>query len=187
VSCRLILSPASAPRGGRFVRGFSLIEVMVTIVIVSFGLLGLAGLLFSSINAGQTSMTRSVAVNLANEMADRLRANWEGIRQGGFETAANADCFAKVATGCETTCMTGSCGAGDQAKLDVCLWKAQVEKQLPGGTACVQLSPGNDRCADATKVCSYIISLRWNESAYRSDASTLFQSTPTTYSIRVQP
>lgn len=168
--------------------GFSLIEVMVTIVIMSFGLLGLAGMMFSSLNAGQVSMSRSVAVNLANEMGDRIRANWKAIKVNSFDDVETTD-YASATTACTTTCVTGTCSAADEATLDICLWKKQVGKQLPAGTASIEVDSTNVGCAEANKVCSFTISINWNEQAYRSTATDdrLYEKPTTSYSVTVQP
>ena len=55
--------------------GFSLIEVLVTLVILSFGLLGVAGLLVSGVSNAASSEAMSKASQLAADMADRMRAN----------------------------------------------------------------------------------------------------------------
>lgn len=55
--------------------GFSLIEVLVTLVILSFGLLGVAGLMVSGVSNAASSEARSKASQLAADMADRIRAN----------------------------------------------------------------------------------------------------------------
>ena len=55
--------------------GFSLIEVLVTLVILSFGLLGVAGLLVSGVSNAAASEAMSKASQLAADMADRMRAN----------------------------------------------------------------------------------------------------------------
>lgn len=171
-------------------KGFSLIEVMVTIVIVSFGLLGLAGLLFSSVTAGQTSMSRTVAVDLANEMADRIRANWKAAKEGKFDAVLESD-YADLSAGCTTTCMSGSCTPSEQAVLDICLWKAQLQKQLPAGAGSISANPDNPnlKCANVAVPCSFRVNVSWNESRYDSAASanSLFQNSKTSYSVSVQP
>lgn len=58
-----------------FQAGFSLIEVLVTMVILSFGLLGVAGLLVSGVSNAASSEAMSKASQLAADMADRIRAN----------------------------------------------------------------------------------------------------------------
>lgn len=55
--------------------GFSMIEVLVTLVILSFGLLGVAGLLVSGVSNAASSEAMSKASQLAADMADRIRAN----------------------------------------------------------------------------------------------------------------
>ncbi|MDI6745728.1 MAG: type IV pilus modification protein PilV [Rhodocyclaceae bacterium] len=56
-------------------RGFSLIEVLVTIVILAFGLLGLAGLQARSMTMEMESYQRAQALVLLNDMVARLEAN----------------------------------------------------------------------------------------------------------------
>ena len=56
-------------------KGFSLIEVLIALIIMSVGMLGIAGLYVQSMQAGRTSMLRHHAVTLAGDIADRIRAN----------------------------------------------------------------------------------------------------------------
>lgn len=55
--------------------GFSLIEVLVTMLVLSFGLLGVAGLLVNGVSNAASSEAYSKANQLASDMADRIRAN----------------------------------------------------------------------------------------------------------------
>ena len=169
-------------------RGFSLIEVMVTIAIVSFGLLGIAGLLFSAINAGQVSMNRSMAVALANDMADHIRSNWKAAKGGSFDSVS-ISAYANLAAGCPTTCQTSQCTPTDQAALETCLWKAQLQKRLPAGQGSIVADPANLSCADPSKVCNFAVTVIWNESSYSSTASAsqLLASSAKSYVIQVQP
>jgi len=56
-------------------RGFSLVEVLIALIIMSVGMLGIAGLYVQSMQAGRTSVFRHHAVTLAGDVADRIRAN----------------------------------------------------------------------------------------------------------------
>ena len=76
-------------------RGFSLIEVLIALIILSVGMLGIAGLYVQSMQAGRTSMFRHNAVTLAGDIADRIRANPAG---GTAYTAA---------TGADNSCVNG--------------------------------------------------------------------------------
>ena len=60
---------------GRWQAGVSLVEVLVAVVVLSIGLLGLAGLQASGIRVGQSSIYRSQAAQLAYDMVDRMRVN----------------------------------------------------------------------------------------------------------------
>lgn len=68
MSCSLSLA-------NRAERGFSMIEILVTIVILTIGLLGLAGLQSKALTAQMESYQREQALILVKDMADRLEAN----------------------------------------------------------------------------------------------------------------
>jgi len=77
-----VMSPTSA----RHDRGFSLIEVLVALVVLSVGLLGLAALQSTATQFNASAYTRSQATLLAYDMADRIRAN----RQAGLDGQYNS-------------------------------------------------------------------------------------------------
>ena len=56
-------------------RGFTLIEVLVTLVILTFGLLGIAGLMAKGQRASFEAYQRQAALAIANDMAERMRSN----------------------------------------------------------------------------------------------------------------
>lgn len=55
--------------------GFTLLEVLVTLLIVSLGLLGIAGIIANSLKVNQGAYARSQASWMANDIIDRMRAN----------------------------------------------------------------------------------------------------------------
>ena len=63
------------PKQQAFQAGVTLIEILVTVVIISVGLLGVASLHLTSLRAGQGAHTRSQATALATDIIDRMRAN----------------------------------------------------------------------------------------------------------------
>jgi type IV pilus assembly protein PilV len=76
--------------------GSTLLEVLVSMVVISFGILGHAGLQTASLKVNQESLMRSQATNMAYEVLDRMRANATQARAGGFdfsfgETPVNAE------------------------------------------------------------------------------------------------
>ena len=59
--------------------GFTLIEVLIAMLVLAVGLLGLAALQASSLRNAQSAYNRSLATELAYDLADRMRANIPGI------------------------------------------------------------------------------------------------------------
>lgn len=107
------------------VRGFTLIEVLVALVIFAVGLLGIAALHIESLNAGRTALNRTKAVALASDLADRIRANRIACDELGcaYEGAGTLN------TACETT---AGCTPAQLAAHDVFRWQALATEQLPG-------------------------------------------------------
>src|SRR5580692_3398722 len=71
-------------------RGFTLIEVLVSLVVLSIGLLGMAKLVLVSSHANDSAYLRSQATALAYEILDKMRANPAGAIAGNYNTAINA-------------------------------------------------------------------------------------------------
>lgn len=111
--------------------GFSLVEVLITLVIMSVGMLGIAGLYVQSMQAGRTSMFRHHAVTLAGDVADRIRAN------------PTADIAYTAAVGVNNNCILGGidCTPTQMAANDILLWKDQAANTLPGGDVTIVLTP----------------------------------------------
>lgn len=88
-----MLRPAASPRMLADASGFTLIEILVALLILSIGLLGLAALQITSLQNSQASYERSIAVMQANDLVERM---WAGIcdlhdEDGEFvEAQANA-------------------------------------------------------------------------------------------------
>ena len=89
--------------------GFSLIEVLVTIVILLIGLLGLAGLQVRALNAQMESYQRAQALVLIQDMANRIDAN--------RKNAADYVTTTPLGTGYGSCTDTGAGSAGD-----LCAW-----------------------------------------------------------------
>jgi type IV pilus assembly protein PilV len=107
-------------------RGFSLVEVLIALIIMSVGMLGIAGLFVQSMQAGRTSMFRHHAVTLAGDVADRIRANPRaGISYAGF--GADNGCVG----------MGNDCNEAAMAANDIFLWDEQATDSLPGGAITV--------------------------------------------------
>lgn len=110
--------------------GVGLVEVLVALVVLSVGLLGIAALYVTTLQAKTTSGSRMKAVNFAYDMADRIRANPAGANPGG-----GADSYYKIAQGGTTTltnCATATCSAQQMAASDLYQWVALVTNASTG-------------------------------------------------------
>lgn len=113
-------------RAHRQQAGFTLVEVLIALVIMSIGMLGIAGLYLHSMQAGSTSLFRHHAVTLAGDVADRIRAN---PRAGAAYALAggNNNC---VGAGID-------CTPEEMAANDIFLWDQQAAATLPNGAVSI--------------------------------------------------
>jgi type IV pilus assembly protein PilV len=143
MQARVTTNPGTLPRS---VAGFTMIEVLVALVVMSVGMLGIAGLYVHSMQAGRTSILRNNAVTLAGDVADRIRAN---PRAGAVYAlaGANNNC---VAAGVD-------CTPAEMAANDIFLWDQQAADTISQGAA-VQVVFDN-----AVTPPTYQITVTWPE------------------------
>ena len=130
------MKPMIPVRGGprRQQRGVTLIEVLVTIVVLSLGLLGMAGLQLSSMRLSQGSQMRSTAAQLATDMAERMRSG-------------DARNYALALTATRP-------GGTSQRERDQADWLARVAA-LPGGQGGIAIDAVNN---------TVTITVQWDDS-----------------------
>lgn len=105
--------------------GAGLIEVLVSLVVLSIGLLGLAGLQYESLRNTQLSFQRSQAGYLLNDMADRMRSNIDAV--DGDQYASVRMFIAQPPTNCTTfPGGVGQCNSNQMALADIFLWQQDV-------------------------------------------------------------
>lgn len=114
--------------------GLTLVEILVSVLILSVGLLGLASLQVQGLNNNQTAYYRSVATMLAYGMSDRIRANRVAALAGSYTTAIGD------APSGNTSCVgTGGCSSSTLKTFDINQWKCS----LGGYNANANCSAGN--------------------------------------------
>lgn len=143
----LIASPGPAGLLGTTVareRGFSLIEVLVALVVLSVGLLGLAALQSTATQFNASAYIRSQATILAYDIADRIRANRQAALDGAYTSAypGTNDC-------------TNGALAGTVAQQDLGAWRRALACSLPSGNGAIRFDAG-------TQVLTILV--RWDES-----------------------
>ena len=133
--------------------GFSLVEVLVSMFVVSMGILALAGLLQASTRYAKMSELRSTATLLANDIADRIRANPMGGELGanGYDLAERG--YPSPLPTARTACTSEApCGPAQLAGADLAAWTARLRATLPKGSAYLHFRPGVAPAADSVDV-----------------------------------
>lgn len=114
--------------GGK-VAGFTLLEVLVAVVVLSIGLLGLASLQVNGLRFNHSAYLRSQATALAYELADRMRANTPGL--ASYNTPATTPPRALVPA-CRTVSANG-CTPAQMAQNDVAEWQRALAHDPANG------------------------------------------------------
>lgn len=116
--------------------GFSLLEVLVALLVFSIGLIGLAGLMVLSVRTNHSSYLRSQAVFLAENIADRMRANVIGVWQGNYDASKYP--VTVTALACDAA---AACAPKDVADRDKDAWGKMLTQLLPSGAASIACTP----------------------------------------------
>lgn len=142
--------------------GFSLVEILVAVVILSVGLLGLAGLQTTSLKNNDDAYLRSQATMLAYSMLDHMRANHDGTISNDYDVA-----FADTAPAQD--CIANNCTHAQLAKADLEEWLDKLAKTLPEGDGEITTTPVDTM----TKV---VVTVRWYSHFGANDTQTVVLS-----------
>lgn len=140
--------------------GYTLFEIMIAVMVVSFGMIALGGLMINSMRYSKESANRFVATQQLYEIADRMRANHKGVSAGYYDTI----------TGLGTTaaCRTASCSVSDMAKFDAYEWNTKNSRVLPKGLGLVEKNGDG-----------FLVTVQWSETENNN-------ATPVTKSIKMR-
>lgn len=141
------LSPPKSPRAASRQQGATLLEVLITMLVVAIGLLGIAGLQLASARFQQTSSFRTQALQQADFIIEKMRVN------NGLLTAANLATAQATPSGAylaedeyddatlaslpnDPSCglaSQGVCTPTQSALRDLREWRQNLARDLPGG------------------------------------------------------
>jgi type IV pilus assembly protein PilV len=108
--------------------GFTLVEVIVTALILGVGMLGILALQTRSLQYNHQAYLKSQAIFLVESVVDKMRHNNEALLGAGYLTVYS-NSHASVTDNCET----GSCSPSQLADWDKKQWKADIAAALPQG------------------------------------------------------
>lgn len=112
--------------------GFTMMEVLVTIVVLSIGLLGLANMQSRSIQYSQHAYYHGIAAQQARDMADRMRSNIQGVLAGFYDNINGIPAAAPVCFDPNANCTTV-----EISQFDALQWNNANANILPQGTGTV--------------------------------------------------
>ncbi len=151
-----------------------MIEVLITILIMSVGLLGLAAMQAEALKGGNDSILRSKAVASVADITDRIRANIAGL-------ANYSRALSGAAVASPPDCVANPCTAAEMATYDMSQWLAALRDSasgLPG----VQTAIVQPAAPPAGTVGLLTITVQWNDRLQRGEGTAL----PEQYTTQVQ-
>lgn len=131
-------------------RGLSMIEILVTLTIVAFGLLGILGLQARALSFQKDSFDRKAAAELVAQLAEVMRSNQVGFNEGRY----NRDLQPAAASPALTTC-AAPCTFAQIATRDLDEWLIELRRRLPASGAYIRWN-----AADPTAV---VVNITWAE------------------------
>lgn len=170
-------------------RGMTMIEVLVSIVVFTFGLLGIAGLLVVGIKSSYSSQQRSSATQVAYDIMDRVRSNNVGANAGSYNksvtdpaapeyTTTQASCVGAI----QATSTNTGCTSAQMAQNDLAEWRTSLRAALgnsAAGVVCLDSSgaTGSYNGTTITPACDglgaiYSVKIYWLDERGQSQTAT---------------
>ncbi len=103
-------------------KGFTLMEVLVALAVLSIGLLGMAGMQLFSMKSSYNAYLQSQASYFAYDLIDKMRANPTGFNSGAYDTSLTN--IPGTFTNCQTT--TANCTPNQLATFEITQWKCSL-------------------------------------------------------------
>lgn len=145
--------------------GVTLIEVLITIVVLGVGLLWMAGMQTSAVRQNYLAYQYSQAANLARALSERMLANPIGVRDGNYAIAAGSTPASPA-----TNCSTDECSPSELATWDLADWATALSDSASGTN--VPSTPGATlpdaqfsvacTASPCTVTSQHIITVYWN-------------------------
>ena len=137
--------------------GFTLLEVLIALLVLSIGLLGLAALQTVGLRSNTMASFRTQATQVAYDIADRMRANPDGVDNQYYVLPTIDDNpGTPPSQSCDDPARTSPCSSEEMANFDLTQWRAAVAL-LPGGRSEIV------RNVDADGVVTHSITVYWDE------------------------
>ncbi|MHB8405182.1 MAG: type IV pilus modification protein PilV [Gammaproteobacteria bacterium] len=165
------------PRQCRASAGFSLLEVLIALVILSVGLLGIAALISTALKSNDSAYIRTQATTLAYNIIDRMRANLPAANNLGYNVTMPASAVTTASPPVDT-CTVGSCSTAQLATNDLTQWEYDLATRLPQGRGAIAATT-------AAGIVNVTVTVLWNDSRAHDSLQKSGAPTATTFSLSV--
>jgi type IV pilus assembly protein PilV len=147
--------------------GFSLIEVLISVFVLTVGVIGALGMHMTALRTTQQSVFQSNAQHLAIEMADKMRTNVDQMHSSDEDNPylqIDYQSASSVSDSVQVNCYNGGnyCNAQQLAQFDIAEWLSRVDTALPGGRVRI--------CRDAAPWDAAMQTYDWNCSSSMPNA-----------------
>jgi type IV pilus assembly protein PilV len=146
----------TSDRDPRTEGGFTLVEVLIALLVMSIGLLGIGKMMMLSARANDSAYMRSQATTLAYTMLDAMRANRVAAISQGYDTAQVVPAQLACATAAP------GCTSGQVAQNDTFLWNQALATELPNGAGAVVTVTAPDKVTLAPNITA-TITVTWSD------------------------
>jgi type IV pilus assembly protein PilV len=164
-----------ADRRARLQAGFSMIEVLISLVLIAVAMFGHAGLQLNAMKFAKGGASRTQAVFLSNELAERMEANKAGAHAGNYVVAGVSSTPATSAS----DCMATACNSSALAAYDLAEWTTRIAATLPGSSwQITQPTVGTATGAPST----YTILVNWQDRRANTN-TTSYETAGTTETL----
>ena len=149
-------------------QGFTLVELLVTVVILAIGLLGMAGLQTTGLSANQSAYHRSQATIAISDIIDRMRSNATGVTNDAYVADGNTLTVNTSSTITDQECIdnTAGCTPAELATHDIAQW-ARYFSTTDGNIPTLPNASG----AIARTGSNYTATITWEEITWNSEGT----------------
>jgi type IV pilus assembly protein PilV len=140
--------------------GVAMIEALVALLLLAFGVLGLARLQVSALTESRNTNARAIAVQMAADLSERMQSN-SAIRRDN-PTPNPYETVWGIPAAAGTNCLMSTCTGAELAAFDVRAWKLSLQALLPNGDA--QIFRSN------TDTNQFGVLMRWTEFDAKNEA-----------------
>ncbi|WP_422847349.1 type IV pilus modification protein PilV [Acidovorax sp. M14] len=145
--------------------GFSLIEALVAIVVMTLGILGILGVQMRTLTDTQAGVRRGQAIRLIEDIGERLVNSPDALNNLASYQVALTD---PLPTNTSDCCTAAACNTADLAACDLRQWRLRVDSTLPGAKTAVFIPQGASRQLG--------VLIGWNETRYNQNGQSFSTS-----------